>query len=136
SGGRDDANRLRFAATTLTLGGVQMDWKNDETLLALLKRGKETGSLTYDEVNAALPEGSPGVPESDRLESVLELLEQNGISIIDEADTEEREESQVVLAEEILADVEPNPFEDTDGDGRHIDDPVRMYLTQMGEIPL
>ena len=25
---------------------------------------------------------------------------------------------------------------DTDGDGRHIDDPVRMYLTQMGEIPL
>jgi RNA polymerase primary sigma factor len=113
-----------------------MDWKNDETLLALLKRGKETGSLTYDEVNAALPEGSPGVPESDRLESVLELLEQNGISIIDEADTEERDEPAVVLAEEILADAETNPFEDSDGDGRHIDDPVRMYLTQMGEIPL
>ena len=113
-----------------------MDWKTDETLLALLKRGKETGSLTYDEVNAALPEGSPGVPESDRLEGVLELLEQNGISIIDEADTEEREETQDVLAEVVVADVEANPFEDTDGDGRHIDDPVRMYLTQMGEIPL
>jgi RNA polymerase primary sigma factor len=113
-----------------------MDWKTDETLVALLKRGKETGSLTYDEVNAALPEGSPGVPESDRLESVLELLEQNGISIIDEADTEEREDSQDVLAEVVVAEVEPNPFEDTDGDGRHIDDPVRMYLTQMGEIPL
>ncbi len=113
-----------------------MDWKTDETLLALLKRGKDTGSLTYDEVNAALPEGSPGVPESDRLEGVLELLEQNGISIIDEADTEEREETQDVLAEVVVADVEANPFEDTDGDGRHIDDPVRMYLTQMGEIPL
>ena len=113
-----------------------MDWKTDETLLALLKRGKETGSLTYDEVNAALPEGSPGVPESDRLEGVLELLEQNGISLIDEADTEEREETQDVLAEVVVADVEANPFEDTDGDGRHIDDPVRMYLTQMGEIPL
>ena len=113
-----------------------MDWKTDETLLALLKRGKETGSLTYDEVNSALPEGSPGVPESDRLEGVLELLEQNGISIIDEADTEEREETQDVLAEVVVADVEANPFEDTDGDGRHIDDPVRMYLTQMGEIPL
>jgi RNA polymerase primary sigma factor len=113
-----------------------MDWKTDETLLALLKRGKETGSLTYDEVNAALPEGSPGVPESDRLESVLELLEQNGISIIDEADTEEREDNQDMLAEVIVAEVEANPFEDADGDGRHIDDPVRMYLTQMGEIPL
>ena len=114
-----------------------MDWKTDETLLALLKRGKETGSLTYDEVNGALPEGSPGVPESDRLESVLELLEQNGISIIDEADTEEREETQDVLAEVIVAEVETaSPFGDSDGDGRHIDDPVRMYLTQMGEIPL
>jgi RNA polymerase primary sigma factor len=114
-----------------------MDWKNDETLLALLKRGKETGSLTYDEVNAALPEGSPGVPESDRLESVLELLEQNGISIIDESDTEEREDTQDMLADVIVADAEvASPFEDSDGDGRHIDDPVRMYLTQMGEIPL
>ncbi|MFO0806805.1 MAG: RNA polymerase sigma factor RpoD [Gemmataceae bacterium] len=114
-----------------------MDWKNDETLLALLKRGKETGSLTYDEVNAALPEGSPGVPESDRLESVLELLEQNGISIIDEADTEEREDNQDMLAEVVAEAAEAaSPFGDSDGDGRHIDDPVRMYLTQMGEIPL
>jgi RNA polymerase primary sigma factor len=114
-----------------------MDWKNDETLLALLKRGKETGSLTYDEVNAALPEGSPGVPESDRLESVLELLEQNGISIIDEADTEEREDNQDMLAEVVAEAAEAaTPFGDSDGDGRHIDDPVRMYLTQMGEIPL
>ena len=113
-----------------------MDSKIDDTLLALLKRGKETGSLTYDEVNSALPEGSPGVPESDRLEGVLELLEQNGISIIDEADTEEREETQVVRPEEVAVDAEVAPFGDTDGDGRHIDDPVRMYLTQMGEIPL
>ena len=114
-----------------------MDWKNDETLLALLKKGKESGSLTYDEVNAALPEGSPGVPESDRLESVLELLEQNGISIIDESDTEEREDNQDMLAEVVVQEAEAaNPFGDSDGDGRHIDDPVRMYLTQMGEIPL
>jgi len=114
-----------------------MDWKNDETLQDLLKRGKETGSLTYDKVNAALPEGSPGVPESDRLESVLELLEQNGISIIDEADTEEREDNQDMLAEVVAEAAEAaSPFGDSDGDGRHIDDPVRMYLTQMGEIPL
>ena len=38
-----------------------MDWKTDETLLALLKRGKETGSLTYDEVNAALPDSAPEI---------------------------------------------------------------------------
>ncbi len=39
-------------------------------------------------------------------------------------------------AEAILNDPDASPFEDSDGDGRHIDDPVRMYLTQMGQIDL
>lgn len=109
-----------------------MDWKNDETLRALIERGKQTGSLTFDEVNQALPELS----EPERLAEVQELLEQFGISLIDESDTEEREESPVALTDELLADADLPTFEDSDGDGRHIDDPVRMYLTQMGEIPL
>jgi RNA polymerase primary sigma factor len=109
-----------------------MDWKNDETLRVLIERGKQTGSLTFDEVNQALPELS----EPERLAEVQELLEQFGISLIDESDTEEREESPVAITEELLVDVDLPPFEDSDGDGRHIDDPVRMYLTQMGEIPL
>ena len=36
----------------------------------------------------------------------------------------------------LVADADAARFEDSDGDGRRIDDPVRMYLTQMGEIPL
>src|SRR5205085_5854897 len=56
---------------------------------------------------------------------------------IDEADTEDVEEPATDIVAEVLAtDAEAPSFEDTDGDGRHIDDPVRMYLTQMGEIPL
>jgi RNA polymerase primary sigma factor len=114
-----------------------MDWKNDEAIKALIEKGKQSGSLTYDEVNTALPEGRDGIPESDRLERVLELLEANGISIIDEPDGEEGEESPVAaVADAILADPEASAFEDSDGDGRHIDDPVRMYLTQMGQIDL
>ncbi|MBX9583845.1 MAG: RNA polymerase sigma factor RpoD [Gemmataceae bacterium] len=110
-----------------------MDWKADETLRALIERGKQTGSLTFDEVNQALPE----LAEPDRLAELQELLENLGISLIDEDDTEAREEvPAAVLAEELLADAEASPYGDTDGDGRHIDDPVRMYLTQMGEIPL
>ncbi|MFO0852058.1 MAG: RNA polymerase sigma factor RpoD [Gemmataceae bacterium] len=111
-----------------------MDLKADEVLTALIAKGKQNGSLTYDEVNQALPEGTS---EPDRLQDILELLEQQGISIIDEADADEPADGNGRLAEElVLADAE-NPFsEDSDGDGRHIDDPVRMYLTQMGEIPL
>src|SRR5438874_1332225 len=110
-----------------------MDWQNDEAVKALIEKGKETGSLTYDELATALPEG---INDSDRLQDVLELLEKHGIQVIDEADAEEREEAPVNLTEELLAEAELPTFEDTDGDGRHIDDPVRMYLTQMGEIPL
>ena len=109
-----------------------MDWKNDDLLRALIERGKQTGgSLTFDEVNQALPELS----EPDRLAELTELLEQYGITLIDETETEEGGESPVNL-EEVLAEAELPTFEDSDGDGRHIDDPVRMYLTQMGEIPL
>lgn len=113
-----------------------MDWKNDEVLKALVERGKQAGSLTYDEVNTALPEGRDGVPESDRLEQVLELLEANGISVIDEDDGEVAEDVPVTVTDTAIADPEAPSYEDSDGDGRHIDDPVRMYLTQMGQIEL
>ncbi|MCZ2343443.1 MAG: RNA polymerase sigma factor RpoD [Bacteroidales bacterium] len=108
-----------------------MDWKNDEILKSLVEKGKQTGSLTFDEVNAALPEMS----EPERLAEIQEILESNGISLID---AEEAEETDAVsLSDEALLTDSELPFaEDNDGDGRHIDDPVRMYLTQMGEIPL
>jgi RNA polymerase primary sigma factor len=110
-----------------------MDWKNDESLKALIEKGKQTGSLTFDEVNQALPELS----EPDRLAEIQELLDQAGIQLIDGDEDGEGEDSPVSLADEILAEAAESPsFEDSDGDGRHIDDPVRMYLTQMGEIPL
>jgi RNA polymerase primary sigma factor len=110
-----------------------MDWQNDEAVKALIEKGKDTGSLTYDELATALPEG---INDSDRLQDVLELLEKHGIQVIDEAEAEDREDAPVNLTEELLAEADLPTFEDTDGDGRHIDDPVRMYLTQMGEIPL
>src|SRR5262245_34685616 len=113
-------------------GRGSMDWKNDEVLKTLIEKGKQTGSLTFDEVNMALPEDSP----PDRMAEIHEILDQNGIQLID-GDEEDGDESPVSIAEEILAEAAELPaFEDSDGDGRHIDDPVRMYLTQMGEIPL
>ena len=110
-----------------------MDWKNDEVFKLLIEKGKLNGSLTYDEVNQALPEGTS---DGDRLAEILEYLEQAGINIIDEAEAGETTTDTASVTEEVLVADAEIPFEDTDGDGRHIDDPVRMYLTQMGEIPL
>jgi RNA polymerase primary sigma factor len=111
-----------------------MDWKNDETLKALIEKGKESGSLTYDELNRALPEGA----DPERLPELLELLEQHGITPVDSEDEEGEagDGGPAARLEEAVVEAVEATFGDTDGDGRHIDDPVRMYLTQMGEIPL
>ena len=108
-----------------------MDWKNDEVLKALIEKAKQSGSLTYDEVNAALPELS----DPERLSELTELLDTYGVSLIDAEDADEA--PVAATAEALIADAEvAAAFGDSDGDGRHIDDPVRMYLTQMGQIDL
>ncbi len=107
-----------------------------ETVEALVKKlvakGKERGYLTYEEMNEELPDDTAS---PDQLDKLLMTLDELGIELLDESEVARREE---------FAD---GSEEDSDEDGdskkaaatyesRRIDDPVRMYLTQMGEIPL
>ncbi len=107
--------------------------KTEDGLKTLLEQGKEKGFLTYDQVNDHLPDDDTN-PE--KIDQILILLEDQGIELIDETEAEEREgaPSAAAVDEEIRAELE-HSFADED-DSRRIDDPVRMYLTQMGEIPL
>src|SRR6266542_1287555 len=107
-----------------------MDIKLDEGLKTLLESGKEKGYLTYSQVNDYLPDDAVN-PE--KLDQLLLLLEEQGIELIDEADAEEREQGSPREEEREVLDF-ANLIEEEDS--RRIDDPVRMYLTQMGEIPL
>ncbi|HEV3255603.1 MAG TPA: RNA polymerase sigma factor RpoD [Gemmataceae bacterium] len=109
-----------------------MDLKMDEGLKALLEQGKEKGYLTYSQVNDYLPDDAVN-PE--KLDQLLLILEEQGIELIDESEAEEREAGPGTGADtEARGDLDLS-FMDED-DSRRIDDPVRMYLTQMGEIPL
>ncbi|HKB07597.1 MAG TPA: sigma-70 family RNA polymerase sigma factor, partial [Candidatus Polarisedimenticolia bacterium] len=108
--------------------------KIDEGLKTLLDQGKEKGYLTYGQVNDYLPDNAVN-PE--KLDQLLVLLEDQGIELIDEAEAEEREGGAAETPEiddELRAEIDLGFLEEEDG--RRIDDPVRMYLTQMGEIPL
>ena len=107
----------------------------DENLRALIQKSKDRGFLTYEEMNEKLPDDNIS-PE--RLDSLLMTLDDLGIELIDEADLESRQaskgddddddmDSQDEQLEKDLSVSEPE---------RRTDDPVRMYLTQMGEIPL
>ncbi len=112
----------------------------DTIVRELIERSKDRGWLTWEELNDTLPEeaNSP-----DRLESVLTQLEDNKIRMIDEAEVEkvtfaedDRTRTGTDLSEN--ADIEDVNLEEelAEATSRRIDDPVRMYLTQMGEIPL
>ena len=109
-----------------------MDWKNDEVVKALIEKAKQTGTLTYDEVTQALPADS----DPDRLSEITDyILDQTGVSLVDDEDAEEVPAPAAAVVAAESGEAAP-AFEDSDGDGRHIDDPVRMYLTQMGQIDL
>src|SRR5438445_7728379 len=107
--------------------------KIDEGLKTLLEQGKVKGYLTFTQVNDYLPDDAVN-PE--KLDQLILMLEEQGIELIDEEDVADREGSPAAANAEADAGADLDlSFIDED-DGRRIDDPVRMYLTQMGNIPL
>ena len=90
----------------------------------LLKKGKNEGFITYAELNENLPEG---VIEADRLEEIVEMISDMGISVQEHAnkasDNDENTNDQETI----------NPIENEIG---KTTDPVRMYMREMGTIEL
>ncbi|HLA37567.1 MAG TPA: RNA polymerase sigma factor region1.1 domain-containing protein, partial [Candidatus Brocadiales bacterium] len=102
--------------------------KLGQRIKTLVQKGKEKGYLTYEELNDLLPEDDVVSPE--KIDDILIMLDEMGIDLIDEAEVESRDtlgpEEEEAFPEEEVEESIPEK----------IDDPVRMYLTQMGEIPL
>ena len=103
---------------------------------AIIEKGKKQGYLTYEQMNDDLPEEAVS---PNRLDSLLMTLDEVGVKLIDEADlskvgTDDFSED----AAEALSKNDDKIIERdlSSNEGKRIDDPVRMYLTQMGEIPL
>jgi len=97
-----------------------------EKLRELIKLAKEQGYLTFDDLNEALPDS---VNEPDEMEAILNRLRGMEIDIIDA--------SQVDSYKDGKKDNEEDEEEDkADTKLDILDDPVRMYLKQMGQVPL
>ena len=95
----------------------------------LISRGKERGFVTYDELNAALP---PDQVSSEQIEDTMTNLSELGINVV------EGEDSEDVASEDGKATASAGLSTSTDEDedlGR-TDDPVRMYLREMGSVEL
>ena len=101
----------------------------DQCLDQLIAKGKAQGHLTYEEVSSYLPDEIEG---TDRIDSLLAALDGQGIELVDGPDAHRRE-----LAEQ---DTGPSDgdrsFVLADGMPHGSSDPIRMYLSQMANIPL
>jgi RNA polymerase primary sigma factor len=125
----------------------------EQQIKLLIEKGRKKGFLTYEEMNDDLPDDAISASRLDRL---LANLDEMGVSLIDEDDVEAHQASKAHEETEFEeSDEEEHEDEHEDDkdeqlkedemlekqlvgeDGsRRIDDPIRMYLTQMGQIPL
>ncbi|AUN29944.1 RNA polymerase sigma factor RpoD [Niveispirillum cyanobacteriorum] len=92
----------------------------------MIARGKERGYVTYDELNAALP---PDSSSSEQIEDTMALLSEMGINVV------EAEEADESSGNEGEGEGRQSGNLDDDDIGR-TDDPVRMYLREMGSVEL
>jgi RNA polymerase primary sigma factor len=93
----------------------------------LLQKAKERGYVTYDEINEAMPQDQV---TSEQIEDTMAMLSEMGINVVESEDeAEETPEEKPSTSKELTT---TTPKEELD----RTDDPVRMYLREMGSIEL
>src|SRR5215813_1708011 len=119
-----------------TADGPLMD-SQTQAVKKMLARSKERGYVTYDELNSVLP---PEQMSSEQIEDTLAMLNEMGINVVE---SEESEEAPAAAAKKPKAEDEEEEEEESqtsgnidDDDVGRTDDPVRMYLREMGSVEL
>jgi RNA polymerase primary sigma factor len=105
----------------------------DTELTTLIQLGRELGYLTFDQVNAYLPDEAV---DPEKIDTLLVALEERGIELVDTPPEPRTASPRTLLAASAPA---PQPRRDeatTTPPSNAANDPIRMYLAQMAEIPL
>ena len=96
------------------------------SLKKLLNKGKSRGYITVDELNAALP---PEKESSEQIEDVMTMISDMGINLVENEETDDD-------ASDSAAEPEDDAFKADEVETSRTDDPVRMYLREMGAVEL
>ena len=112
---------------------------NDASIKKLIARAKKRGIITVDELNEALPSDQMS---PDQIEDIMSAINDMGISVVEsaeESEDEEDKEPEPQIEDEVdpLDDGGPRPAAATKKEPTdRTDDPVRMYLREMGAVEL
>ena len=96
----------------------------------MVAKGRERGYVTYDELNTALP---PDEVSSEQIEDTMAMLSEMGINVVE---NEETEDAATETAEESDGESYSGSGNVDEEDLGRTDDPVRMYLREMGSVEL
>ncbi|MBM3534976.1 MAG: RNA polymerase sigma factor RpoD [Alphaproteobacteria bacterium] len=99
----------------------------------LIQKGKERGYITYGELNQALPSDQM---TSEQIEDVMTSLSEMGVNVIESEESEEATAAEPAQAEEEPEGEGPAAAGNVGDDVGRTDDPVRMYLREMGSVEL
>ena len=94
----------------------------------ILEKAKKKGGMTYGELASELEDVNP-----DQIDKVFDAFEQSGVDLLDSDFDEEPDVEDLNDVEEVTIEEMNNV---TDFEGISVDDPVRMYLREIGKIPL
>ena len=99
-----------------------------EKVKSIIKKAKENGKITYGDLASELDDVNP-----DQIDKVFDAFEQLGVDLLnDDVDEEEPDIEDLKEVENLKLD----EITETTYEGVNVDDPVRMYLREIGRIPL
>src|SRR5438874_5045394 len=111
---------------------------NDASIKKMMARAEKRGTVTNDEINAAIP-----ADQNEMIEDIMSRLSERGVTVVENAedsdDEEEDKEAEPAIDEEVdpLDDGGPRPAAAVKKEAvDRTDDPVRMYLREMGAVEL
>ncbi len=133
----EDKAETEGAVVVDTADGPLLDL-NDAAVKRMIKQAKKRGFVTYDELNAVLPSEEVS---SDQIEDVIAMLSEMGVTVSegeeqDDAEEEAAEEEEAEGGELVEAPRATAVATRTSEPADRTDDPVRMYLREMGSVEL
>ena len=112
-------------------GEQQLDL-SQASIKAMIASAKKRGYITYDELNTTLP---PDQVSSEQIEDVMSMLSEMGINVVEAEDAEEEEAKSTEIVE-VNSSREVTAAAGSAENLDRTDDPVRMYLREMGSVEL
>ena len=125
---KDSKEEIKEVKNEKTVTKEEADKIKEDKVNSILQKAKEQGQITYGDLAKELDDVAP-----DQIDKVFDAFEEIGIDLLNDDDFEEEPDDEDLKEVENL---KLDEITETSYEGINVDDPVRMYLREIGRIPL